>query len=175
MSLPPLQSGFKAIPPTFLRDLIAECTIPKHYSYSQASIISFAFCGFDSIMSAACTREGRFGHKIRGIPRGMQGSGSASRLLEVATWGFLSRKDYPPVTSSQAEAPSVGYLGFRARISCPRCTFCENKQGTYRISDGYRRILAYWSSCRAGLLTQLDCSTARTPQSSKENEAQILN
>ena len=37
------------------------------------------------------------------------------------------------------------------------------------------KLLIYWSSCRAGLLTQLDCSTARTPQSSKENEAQILN
>lgn len=80
-----------------------------------------------------------------------------------------------PQRAPQAEAPSVGYLGFRARISRSRCTFCEKKQGTYRISGGYRRILIYWSSCRAGLLTQLDCSTARTPQSSKENEAQILN
>ena len=25
----------------------------------------------------------------------------------------------------------VGYLGFRARISCSRCTFCEKNQGTY--------------------------------------------
>lgn len=80
-----------------------------------------------------------------------------------------------PQRAPQAEAPSVGYLGFRARISCSRCTFCEKKQGAYRISGGYRRILIYWSSCQAGLLTQLDCSTARTPQSSKESKAQILN
>lgn len=60
-----------------------------------------------------------------------------------------------PQRASQAEAPSVGYLGFRARISCSRCTFCEKKQDTYRISGGYRSILAYWSSCRAGLLTSL--------------------
>lgn len=114
-------------------------------------------------------------HKNRGIPRGMRGSGSVSRLPECATWGFLSRRSGRPAASSQAEAPSVGYLGFRARISCSRCAFCEKKQGTYRISGGYRSIPIYWSSRRAGLLTQLGCSTARTPQSSKENEAQILN
>ena len=97
-------------------------------------------------------------------------------LPECATWGISSRRSRRrPAASSQAEVPSVGYLGFRARISCSQCTFCEKKQGAYRISGGYRSILIYWSSCRAGLLTQLDCSTARTPQSSKENEAQILN
>lgn len=79
-----------------------------------------------------------------------------------------------PQRAPQAEAPSVGYLGFRARISCSRCTFCKKKQGAYRISGGYRSP-SLLVCCRAGLLTQLDCSTARTPQSSKENKAQILN
>lgn len=79
-----------------------------------------------------------------------------------------------PQRAPQAEAPSVGYLGFRARISCPRCTFCKKKQDTYRISGGYRSP-GLLVCCRAGLLTQLDCSTARTPQSPRGNEAQILN
>ena len=48
-------------------------------------------------------------------------------------------------------APSVGYLGFRARISCSRCTFCEKNQDTYRISGGYRSILAYWSAAASAL------------------------
>lgn len=40
---------------------------------------------------------------------------------------------------------------FRARISCSRCTFCEKKQGTYRISGGYRSILIYWSAAASAL------------------------
>lgn len=69
----------------------------------------------------------------------MRESGSAFGLPECATWGFLPRGSHRPAVSSQAEAPSVGYLGFCARISRPRCIFREKKQGTYRISGGYRR------------------------------------
>ena len=44
--------------------------------------------------------------------------GSTFRLLEVATWDVLSGRNRQPSTASQAEALSVGYLGFRAKISC---------------------------------------------------------
>ena len=97
------------------------------------------------------TPGSRFWHKNRGVPRGMRGPGSVFRLPEYATWGFLSGRGYRPAASSQAEAPSVGYLGFRARISCSRCTFCEKKQGTYRISGGCRSILAYWPAATSNL------------------------
>ena len=97
------------------------------------------------------TPGSRFWHKNRGVPRGMRGPGSVFRLPEYATGGFLSGRGYRPAASSQAEAPSVGYLGFRARISCSRCTFCEKKQGTYRISGGCRSILAYWPAATSNL------------------------
>lgn len=109
----------------------------------------------ESAVSKKYTPGSQFWHENRGVPRGMRGSGSVSGLSECATRGFSSRRSGRPAASSQAEAPSVGYLGFRARISCSRCTFCEKRQGTYRISGGYRSILIYWTA------SQLTCLTAR--------------
>ena len=123
-----------SIPPAFLRGLIAECTIPYRHSCSQASIVSFALRSYDSIISAAwiaCTREGRFWHKSRGVPRGTTRAEFSLKLHDFATWDFLSGGSRRAAASSQAEALSVGYLGFRARISCSRCTFCKKKQGSY--------------------------------------------
>ena len=80
------------------------------------------------------TPGSQFWHKNRDVPRGMRGSGSVFGSPEYATWGFLLARGCQPATTSQAEAPSVGYLGFLARISCSRRSFCERKQGTYLIS-----------------------------------------
>ena len=74
------------------------------------------------------TPGSQFWHKNRGVPRGTRGSGSVSGLPECATWGFLPRGSRRPAASSQAEALSVGYLSFRARISHSRCTFARKNK-----------------------------------------------
>ena len=148
--------------------LIAECTIPYRHSCSQASIISFALRSYDSIISAAwiaCSRKGRFRHKSRGIPRGMRRSGSVFGLPARAPWGFLSRGSRQPAASSQAEALSVGYLGFRAKISYQRCTFCEKKQGIYRSPMA--------ASCLAQRASGPSATAANAPPTNPKSRCRI--
>lgn len=104
-----------SIPPTFLRDLIVEGAIPYRYSCSQARAMSFALGSNDPIISAAwiaCTHEGRFWHKNRGVPRGMRGLGSVFGSPECATWCFLSRGSRRPA------APKPGPIRGIPRFSC---------------------------------------------------------
>ena len=97
------------------------------------------------------------------------------RIARMRDLGFpVERK---PSTCNNL--PSRGSIRGIPRFSCQNLVFAVYflREETRRLSNIRRipKLLIYWSSCRAGLLTQLDCSTARTPQSPRGNEAQILN